>query len=710
MKGLKLLGIVSVAASLLVGCGSDSSTSSEDSGKESSSSEKVSSVETIYDLGKCTEAREGEVIFVEDEDADFVCEDLEWKSLETDDDDDPDDENSSSSQKRKSSSSTKETSSDGKSSSSNSTSSSSRSISSSSEKVSSSSVPGPGEDIPTKPISKKVFTGVVEMGPYTSGGTVKISELDEVLDPTGTVFEWEISSDLGAYTSAKVSLQSQYATIQASGLYTNIVDYSTTSVPLTLRALSDFAEKEKVNINVLTNLVVRRAIYLYTQTTSYKNVPAAKAKAEQEVADIFGLPKFNHSFEDLSIFGSSDDDAKLLAITLLLQGTNSDADLTKLLTNISTSIEEDGAWTSGDETDYDANMVKMADWAITADLVTIRKNLETLGGSVPDFEKYIYMFAGNALDFGSCEVLGDGYMAKNMNAYSELLGDTLVCDGYIIRMLTSTEKSMQKACTESREGNIEPNSSGTDYVCEARAWRKAGLYDYPKEAFFNPEYDYGTMKDSRDGKTYRTTTIGLQTWMAENLNYYDKNNGNLQGQSWCYQNVEKNCNVAGRLYTWAAAMNLPKDYVGETAVDLIEEKHQGICPSGWHVPDSTDWATLTNYVSKVEDDDAGVHLKSQKGWSTTYYYASAATDKYGFSAIPTGAYYGKHANASAEYSRYEFDDVNYFTNFWAATESSLYPSTRAFYWYLDYRYDDFDYYGSTYNEKDRGFGLRCVKN
>ena len=63
-----------------------------------------------------------------------------------------------------------------------------------------------------------------------------------------------------------------------------------------------------------------------------------------------------------------------------------------------------------------------------------------------------------------------------------------------------------------------------------------------------------TLKDLRDGQTYKTVVIGEQTWMAENLNYADSvKTPSLKENSWCYGNVAANCEKYGFLYTWAAA-------------------------------------------------------------------------------------------------------------------------------------------------------------
>lgn len=99
----------------------------------------------------------------------------------------------------------------------------------------------------------------------------------------------------------------------------------------------------------------------------------------------------------------------------------------------------------------------------------------------------------------------------------------------------------------------------------------------------------GSFTDSRDGKTYKLTEIGTQTWMAENLTFADSN-----------------------FYSYDDAIK--------------------VCPEGFHLPAWKEFQTLVDYVGGF--NLASKKLKSTSGWPVGEYGDWNGTDDYGFNAKP----------------------------------------------------------------------------
>jgi uncharacterized protein (TIGR02145 family) len=208
-----------------------------------------------------------------------------------------------------------------------------------------------------------------------------------------------------------------------------------------------------------------------------------------------------------------------------------------------------------------------------------------------------------------------------------------------------------------------------------------------ESSYLNPNIIYGTLSDSRDGQVYYTVVIGTQTWMAENLNY-------AVDSSWCYNNSADSCSKYGRLYQWAAAMALPAAYNNATWGGN-DANHQGVCPTGWHIPTDAEWTILTNAVGG--EDVAGTAFKSSSGWDIYSGANGNGTDNYGFSALPAGFRYGDDGS---------FDYVGRSASFWSATEYD---------WGGDAAYNRFLRYDVVYmhadgNEKFDATPVRCLKN
>ena len=465
---------------------------------------------------------------------------------------------------------------------------------------------GSTEDAGIIAIKDLDVAGVTQKGPFVKGSAVTVQGIDcKTLKQTDEHFEGEVKSDKGDFTVKEVSLKSTCALFEVTGLYRSEITGKKSSKELTLRALTDLKDRENVNINILTNLEYERLLHLVTEKG--KTFAEAKAQAEAEVLAAFDIAGSFEEFENLNIFESGDGNAALLAVSVMMQAKTDDAGLAKRLDKFTDSFAETGNWKDS------ATKKTISEWAIevTANggLDSIRKNVEAwnIGDTVAAFEKYI----------------------------TAEFPDTVVYSS-----------SANSSSSANRSSSSAKANAGSEY---------------------DPATN--TLKDLRDGKTYKTVKIGNQVWMAENLNYETNN-------SFCYNEAAEYCAKYGRLYQWA------------TAVDA--------CPTGWHLPASAEFDTLFKAVGGSKK--AGMMLKSNSGWNDFdplvggWNESGNGTDDYSFTALPGGYRLGD-----------DFRRENFSAYFWSSTENN---ADNAFYMDLDYDNDGASveiYY------KVAGFSIRCLK-
>lgn len=271
-------------------------------------------------------------------------------------------------------------------------------------------------------------------------------------------------------------------------------------------------------------------------------------------------------------------------------------------------------------------------------------------------------------------------------------------------------QSSSSSSTNVRSSSSETESSSSS-VSELSSSSLNGFdWSLPKEAYLNPNINYGSMTDSRDGKVYRTVTIGKQTWMAENLNFDPGQGGSGDAKyewSWCYDNEPRNCDVAGRLYTWAAAIDSVKlandaenpQECGYGKNCNLPAKVQGVCPPDWHLPTQAEWNTLFLSVGGQYQSTAGKALKSQSGWFiinlSNYFFNGNGTDEFGFCALPVGVLKSDG-----------FQGDSHFAEFWSSTEDTDrdWAYNACVKNYEDEAYIDYP------TRKDVGTSVRCVKD
>lgn len=276
-------------------------------------------------------------------------------------------------------------------------------------------------------------------------------------------------------------------------------------------------------------------------------------------------------------------------------------------------------------------------------------------------------YGNNCLSNGSI-VSGIGYPE---NKY--------VCDSGEFREANDRELYLGKGCVSyTNNTRIRRNISeevDSIYACKNGLWEDEYII-------------YGLLTDDRDKKTYKTVTINGKTWMAENLNYADSSDyPNLQEYSWCYDNEPDNCAKYGRLYIWSLAMDSVGiissngKNCGEGTICSPIYPVRGICPEGWHLPDTTEWQDLYNATG-----NSSYTLFAQKT-------SASASDDYSFSVFPAGIYVFN-----------EFSNFGNNAYFWSANDgSNIYASE--WFMYVNQR-------NASVNAglKNSGHSVRCVKD
>lgn len=133
-------------------------------------------------------------------------------------------------------------------------------------------------------------------------------------------------------------------------------------------------------------------------------------------------------------------------------------------------------------------------------------------------------------------------------------------------------------------------------------------------------------------ETYQTVKIGSKTWLAKNVNVATASG------SVCYDSLDANCDIYGRLYNHATALT--------------------VCPTGWRLPSKDD---IENLVTVSGHLRTGALKADSDLWLT-----NPGPDTYGFAGLPAGGAY-----IDDESGLVEFERKGEHALFWTATESDF---------------------------------------
>jgi uncharacterized protein (TIGR02145 family) len=248
------------------------------------------------------------------------------------------------------------------------------------------------------PVSKDKITGFVQKGPFISGTEIVLYELTENLEQTGKSFVSTITDDRGTFQFNNVALSSPFALVSASGYYFNEYTGELSSSTLQLNAILDLRDVNAININLLTHLERPRVEYLVGEGLIFAD---AKKTAQQEIFKVLNFPETAmQSSESLDISRSGEGNAMLLAASVILQGQLTVAEMTQLLSGISSELQQDGVVSPDSKilATLKENVLR-----VLLELPEVRQNITEryaeLGdnAAIPEFEDFVRTFLGEVV-------------------------------------------------------------------------------------------------------------------------------------------------------------------------------------------------------------------------------------------------------------------------------------------------------------------------
>ena len=238
-------------------------------------------------------------------------------------------------------------------------------------------------------VRDKTVSGLAEKGPFLEGSTVTLYELDgKSLEKTGNSFLGKVEGDRGAFSIPDVNLASPYALLEVRGIFRSECFSDADSI--TLYALTDLRDREKANVNLLTHFEYGRTLKLIREGKTFSE---AKAQALNEILSAFGFSKTGWNAEDLTIFGSRDEDAELLFLStrFLSYSLLHHIPMNSLVENFGRDMEDDGIWSD------DSTKMGFANHEFPADMFRSEMESWQIADSIPDFEKCYRIFRESVL-------------------------------------------------------------------------------------------------------------------------------------------------------------------------------------------------------------------------------------------------------------------------------------------------------------------------